>query len=74
MYCDKYKKSTFFYQQIKRGSSPDGHTFGYYYDNSDGSNDGRIQFNINNPDGIARGTWRYEVYGYDVSGTEDYTI
>ncbi|WP_157202223.1 hypothetical protein [Methanoplanus limicola] len=54
--------------------SPDGHTFGYYYDNSDGSNDGRIQFNINNPDGIARGTWRYEVYGYDVSGTEDYTI
>ncbi|WOF16466.1 hypothetical protein F1737_07010 [Methanoplanus sp. FWC-SCC4] len=54
--------------------SPDGHTFGYYYDNSDGSINGRIQFDINNPNGIAQGKWRYEVYGYSVSGIEDYYI
>jgi len=54
--------------------SPDGHTFGYYYDNSDGSFNGRIQFNINNPNGIAQGTWQYEIYGYSISGVEDYYI
>jgi len=54
--------------------SPDGHTFGYYYDNSDGSVNGRIQFDINNPNGIAQGKWRYEVYGLSVSGVEDYYI
>ncbi|MCK4269235.1 MAG: hypothetical protein KAW93_02020 [Methanogenium sp.] len=54
--------------------SPDGNTFGYYYDNSDGSTDGRIQLNINNQNGIAEGTWWYEVYGYRVTGEEDYYI
>jgi len=54
--------------------SPDGHTFGYYYDNSDGTINGRITLNINNPDGIAEGTWWYQVYGYSVSGEEDYYI
>lgn len=54
--------------------SPDYHTFGYYYDNFDGYYDGRIQLNINNNDGIAEGTWWYEVYGYDVDGVEDYSI
>ncbi|WP_225353847.1 hypothetical protein [Methanolacinia petrolearia] len=54
--------------------SPDGYTFGYYYDSFDGSNNGRIELNINNNNGIAEGTWYCEVYGYDVTGTEDYTI
>lgn len=54
--------------------SPDGYVFGPYFDNADGVIDGRINLNINNPSGIARGTWYYEVYGYSVSGTEDYYI
>jgi hypothetical protein len=54
--------------------SPDGYVFGPYFDNADGVNNGRINLNINNPNGIAKGTWYYEVYGYSVSGTEDYYI
>lgn len=54
--------------------SPDGYTFGPYFDNADGTIDGRISLYINNPNGIARGTWRYEVYGYSVVGTQGYSI
>ncbi len=54
--------------------SPDGYVFGPYFDDADGAIDGRINRYINNPNGIAKGTWRYEVYGYSVSGTEDYYI
>src|SRR5659263_372121 len=54
--------------------SPDGYVFGPYFDNADGFNNGRINLNINNPNGIAKGTLYYEVYGYSVSGTEDYYI
>ena len=54
--------------------SPDGYVFGPYFDNADGVINGRINLNINNPNGIARGTWYYEVYGYSVAGTEDYYI
>jgi hypothetical protein len=54
--------------------SPDGYTFGPYYDNSDGSVNGRINLAISNSEGISRGTWYYEVYGYSVSGTQSYTI
>lgn len=54
--------------------SPDGYTFGPYYDSFDGANDGRINFYINNPNGIARGTWYYEVYGDRVTGTQTYSI
>lgn len=54
--------------------SPDGYTFGPFYDNYDGSTDGRIIVNIQNPNGIAQGSWRYEVYGYSVTGIESYTI
>lgn len=54
--------------------SPDGYIFGPYFDNADGAINGRINLNIYNPNGIARGTWYYEVYGYSVSGTEDYYI
>jgi len=54
--------------------SPDGYVFGPYFDNADGVINGRINLNINNPNGIAKGTWYYEVYGYSVSRTEDYYI
>jgi len=54
--------------------SPDGYTFGPYYDSFDGSNNGRINFYINNANGIAKGTWYYEVYGDHVSGTQTYSL
>ncbi len=52
----------------------DGYVLGPYFDNADGVTDGRINLDIRNPNGIARGTWNYEVYGYSVDGTEDYYI
>jgi hypothetical protein len=54
--------------------TPDGYVLGPYFDNADGPIDGRINLDIYNPDGIAKGTWRYEVYGHSVVGTEDYYI
>ena len=52
----------------------DGYVLGPYFDNADGATDGRINLDITNPNGIAKGTWNYEVYGYSVDGTEDYYI
>ena len=54
--------------------SPDGYTFGPYYDSFDGVNNGRINLNIINSNGIAQGTWRAEVYGERVAGTQGYSI
>ena len=54
--------------------TPDGYTLGPYYDNVDGSIDGRINIYVRNSNGIAQGTWYYEVYGYSVTGTQSYTI
>lgn len=54
--------------------TPSGSVLGTYYDSADGTTDGRIRLNIQNPNGIEPGTWKYEVYGYKVTGTEDYTI
>jgi hypothetical protein len=54
--------------------SPDGYTFGPYYDSFDSATDGRINLNIINSNGIARGTWYYEVYGDRVMGTQAYSI
>jgi hypothetical protein len=54
--------------------SPDGYTFGPYYDSFDGAYDGRINLNIINSAGIAQGTWYYEVYGNQVIGTQGYYI
>ncbi|MFA5269745.1 MAG: peptidase domain-containing protein, partial [Methanoregula sp.] len=54
--------------------SPEGYTFGPFYDNYDGYSDGRVNLNINNPDGITKGTWYYEVYGDRVTGTQSYYI
>lgn len=44
------------------------------YDRFDGANDGRINFYINYPSGVARGTWYYEVYSDRVTGTQTYSI
>lgn len=54
--------------------SPDGYTFGPYYDADDGVIDGRINLGIYNPNGIAKGTWYYNVYGYRVTGQQSYYI
>jgi hypothetical protein len=54
--------------------SPEGYVLGPYFDDDDGATDGEIDLDIYNPNGIAKGTWRYEVYGYSVVGTEDYYI
>ena len=54
--------------------TPSGSVLGSYYDNADGVVDGRIHLNIQDPNGIETGTWKYQVYGYRVAGTEDYTI
>ncbi len=53
---------------------PSYNCLGSFYDSADGSIDGRIHLNIIDYDGIEKGTWRYRVYGYSVSGTEDYSI
>jgi len=54
--------------------SPDGYIFGPYYDSFDGASNGRINLNIINSNGLAQGTWRYEVYGERVTGTQYYSI
>ncbi|WP_246496118.1 peptidase domain-containing protein [Methanocalculus chunghsingensis] len=54
--------------------SPDGHLFGPFYDGFDGAYDGRINLNIINSAGIAKGTWYCEVYGEQVEGTQSYYI
>jgi hypothetical protein len=54
--------------------SPDGNTFGPYYDNMDGIIDGHINLNVISSTGLPRGTWRYEVYGEKVTGTQTYSI
>ncbi|SFM55854.1 peptidase domain-containing protein [Methanolobus profundi] len=53
---------------------PSDNCIGYFYDSADGSINGRITLYINNNNGIEQGTWRCRVYGYSVSGTEDYSI
>jgi len=40
--------------------TPDGYVLGPYFDNADDAVDGRINLDIYNPDGIAKGKWRYE--------------
>ncbi|WP_407282720.1 peptidase domain-containing protein [Methanolobus sp. WCC1] len=54
--------------------TPDNNVLGPFYDDDDGSINGRINIDITNSNGIAKGTWQYCVYGYDVSGTQSYTI
>lgn len=55
---------------------PDGSTKGPFYDSSDGRIDGRICLNVYQSGGgyLPVGTYYHEVYGYRVSGIEDYTF
>lgn len=52
----------------------DGGIYGPYYDNADGLTDGRINIGIYDPNGLAPGTWYFEVYGDSVTGTQGYYI
>lgn len=54
--------------------SPDGYTFGPYYDSADGTIDGRTHIEITSSTGITQGTWYYKIYGYSVTGTQSYSI
>ncbi|WMW25400.1 peptidase domain-containing protein [Methanolobus sediminis] len=53
---------------------PSYNLIGYYYDSADGKRDGRINIDVVDNSGIEQGTWTCRVYGYSVSGTEDYSI
>jgi hypothetical protein len=53
----------------------DGSVKGPYYDNADGVVDGRIALYVYGANGyLPVGTFYHEVYGYRVTGTEDYTF
>jgi len=55
--------------------APSGSKLGTYYDNSDGSVNGRIRINIDPSQGyVDQGTWKFKVYGESVSGSESYTF
>jgi hypothetical protein len=77
---------THFYVDLNWGNSanslrlrlycPDGSVKGPYFDSYDGQIDGRICLNVYPIGGgyLPVGTYYAEVYGYSVSGIEDYTI
>lgn len=54
--------------------NPSNTLIGTFYDSADGQKNGRIRIYLKNSNGIPQGTWNYQVYGYSVSGVEDYTI
>lgn len=52
--------------------SPSGSTYAYYHDTDlDGHKDAQIRTGITSPEA---GTWRFQVYGEIVRGTQDYTF
>ncbi len=53
--------------------APDG-TLGPYYDSSDGIIDGRVNLEISRIPGLAPGTWNFRVYGYYVTGSQNYNF
>lgn len=54
--------------------SPDGDTFGPYYDGDDGSVNGRIDVTLKKKAGLPTGKWSYKIYGQSVSGTQAYSV
>ena len=54
--------------------TPDGHVLGPYTDSSDGTKDGRINMEIDNPSGVADGTWSFKVTDVGVTGKDEYYI
>jgi len=53
--------------------APDG-TIGPYYDAADGIANGRITLMITRTGGLAPGTWRFKVYGDQVTGLRSYNF
>ncbi|WP_321431093.1 peptidase domain-containing protein [uncultured Methanolobus sp.] len=53
---------------------PDDNLEGIYYDSADGRINGRTKVTIYDSNGLQQGTWSLAVYGYSVTGTEDYSI
>jgi hypothetical protein len=52
--------------------SPSGSTYAYYHDTDlDGYKNAQIRTWISSPEA---GTWRFQVYGEIVRGTQDYTF
>lgn len=49
-------------------------TLGPYYDGADGQVNGRIFLRVSKPSGLPSGTWWNRIYGYQVTGGEDYTF
>ena len=55
--------------------TPSNINLGTYYDRDDGPVDGRIHLNIEPNQGyVEQGQWKFEVYGVEVDGVEDYTF
>ncbi len=54
--------------------TPDGHILGPYDDSSDGEEDDRINLNIDNPSGVADGTWSMKVTDAGAGGTGAYYL
>jgi hypothetical protein len=54
--------------------TPDGNVLGPYYDDSDGTVDGRINMEIDNPAGVANGQWSFKVTDTGVTGKDEYYI
>lgn len=53
--------------------APDA-TLGPYYDGADGQVDGRVFLRISKSPSLTAGTWWNRIYGYQVTGSEDYTF
>ncbi|WFN36608.1 hypothetical protein L1994_10770 [Methanomicrobium antiquum] len=54
--------------------SPDGKSFGPFYDGFDNITNGQIYFFIRKDSGLSTGEWWYAVKGETVNGTEKYTL
>lgn len=54
--------------------TPDGNILGPYTDDSDGSIDGRINMEIENPAGVADGDWSFKVTDTGATGKEEYYL
>lgn len=54
--------------------TPDNKVLGPYTDDSDGTDDSRINLNVTNPDGVAEGAWSFKVTGVDVTSNDSYYL
>jgi hypothetical protein len=54
--------------------TPDGHVLGPYYDSSDGKTDNAINLEIDNPSGVASGTWIFKVVDTGTTGKDEYYL